>query len=192
MIHGRGASAQSILNLSELLEIDGVAVWAPQAEGSVWYPESFMADRSGNQESIDGAFAVISGLIQEMGAAGIPPERIMLLGFSQGACLATDYVYHKPRRYGGVCALSGGLIGPPGTTWGTRDGLDGTPVFIGCSDVDPFIPADRVRETHEVLERCGAESTMKLYPGMSHTVNEDEIAHVNESLRGLSFSAPER
>lgn len=183
MLHGRGASAESILDLAELLHTEDVAVRAPQAQGSVWYPQSFMADRSVNQESIDGAFALITGLIEELTRAGIPRERIMLIGFSQGACLSTDYVYHHPARYGAVFALSGGLIGPPGTVWETRAGLDGTPVFTGCSDEDPFIPADRVRETHEVLERCGAAGTMKLYPGMPHTVNEDEIEHINETIR---------
>lgn len=185
MLHGRGASAESILGLTEVLDTEGLTLHAPQAEGSVWYPQSFLAPREANQEGIDGAFAVIRTLVDELVAAGIPKERIMLLGFSQGACLATDFLYHHPEPYGAVFALSGGLIGPPGTTWEDRTGLAGTRAFVGCSDTDPFIPAERVRETHETLQRAGAASTLKLYPGMPHTVNEDEVSHMNEMISAV-------
>lgn len=185
MLHGRGASAESILGLTEALDTEGLTVHAPQAEGSVWYPQSFLAPRESNQEGIDGAFTVIRSLVDELVAAGIPRERIMLLGFSQGACLATDFLYHYPGHYGAVFALSGGLIGPPGTTWEDARGLAGTRAFVGCSDTDPFIPAERVQETHETLERAGAESTLKLYPGMPHSVNADEVSHMNEMISAV-------
>jgi len=185
MLHGRGASAQSILGLAESLDTEGLTLRAPQAEGSVWYPQSFLAPREANQAGIDGAFTVIRSLVDELGAAGIPKERIMLLGFSQGACLATDFLYHHPEPYGAIFALSGGLIGPPGTTWEDRSGLTGTRAFVGCSDTDPFIPVERVRETHETLQRAGAESTLRLYPGMPHTVNEDELSHINEMISAV-------
>lgn len=184
MLHGRGATAESILALAEELDIEETAVLAPQAEGSVWYPQSFLAPREANQPGIDGAFAVVSSLIAELEGAGVPAERICLLGFSQGACLAADYLLHYPGRYGGVLALSGGLIGPPGTAFEPAGTLSGTPVFLGCSDSDPFIPAERVAETHEALERAGAASEIQLYPGMPHTINADEVARVNRILRG--------
>ncbi|MFP4484315.1 MAG: alpha/beta hydrolase [Spirochaetaceae bacterium] len=179
MLHGRGASAESILDLTEVLELEDVSVHAPQAEGSVWYPETFLAPREKNERWIEGAFAVITRIIHEAEEAGLDTDRVVLLGFSQGACLATDYVYHHPAGYGGVVAFSGGLIGPQGTAWEPQPRLAGTPVFIGCSDTDPFIPVERVRETHETMERSEARSEMQLYPGMPHTVNDDEIRHAN-------------
>jgi predicted esterase len=183
MLHGRGASAQSILALVDELDTDGLAIVAPQAEGNVWYPQSFLAPREVNQTGIDGAFTLIERIIGELVGAGIARERTVLLGFSQGACLATDYAFNHAGRLGGVIALSGGLIGPPGTAFQPTGDLGGTPVFIGCSDVDPHIPAERVRETHEAFQRAGAASDMQLYPGMPHTVNTDEISRANDILR---------
>lgn len=182
LLHGRGASAESILGLTEVLELEDISVHAPQAEGSVWYPETFLAPRENNQRWITGAFAVIDRIIGEVREAGLDTDRVILLGFSQGACLATDYVYHHPARYGGVIALSGGLIGPQGITWAPQPGLAGTPVFIGCSDIDPFIPVERVRETQDAMERSDAQSEMQLYPGMPHTVNDHEISRANAMI----------
>jgi predicted esterase len=189
MLHGRGASAESILGLTEVLDTEGVSIYAPQAQGSVWYPVSFLEPRERNQQGIDGAFAVINKLLDTIREGGISQDRIMFLGFSQGACLVSDYLYRRPDRYGAAFLLSGGLIGPQGTTWEPTEGLDGTPVFIGCSDEDPFIPAERVRETYETLRAAGAEADMQLYPGMPHTVNEDEVSRINRliaSVRGTS------
>jgi predicted esterase len=116
-------------------------------------------------------------------AAGIPAERIVLGGFSQGACLASEYLARNARRYGGLLAFSGGLIGPPGTPRTYAGNLNGTPVFLGCSDIDPHIPKARVEETAAVLEALGGQVTMRLYPGMGHTVNRDELTHARELLR---------
>lgn len=183
MLHGRGATAESILGLADELDVSALTVAAPQAEGSVWYPQSFLAPREVNQPGIDGAFALIERIIGDLVGRGIPRERTVLLGFSQGACLASDYAFNHAGRLGGVIALSGGLIGPPGTEFRPAGDLGGTPVFLGCSDVDPHIPAERVRETHEAFRNSGAASEMKLYAGMPHTVNADEIERANEIIR---------
>jgi phospholipase/carboxylesterase len=178
LVHGRGATAESILTLTPELDRDDFAYIAPQAAHNTWYPNSFMAPIPGNQPGIDSGLARLAELIEQVVAAGIAHERIMLLGFSQGACLATEFVVRHARRYGGVVGLSGGLIGPPGTTWDYDGSLDGTAVFLGCSDVDFHIPKERVEETAVVMERMGGDVTMRLYPGMGHTVNQDEIDFV--------------
>lgn len=185
MIHGRGASAESILSLAALFGHDDVAYVAPQAAGMQWYPNSFLAPIPSNEPGITSGMNVIGGLLDELAAAGLPRERVILLGFSQGACLSTEYVARHAQRYGGVAGLSGGLIGPDGTPRDYAGSLNGTPVFLGCSDVDFHIPAARVRETEQVLSRLGAEVDMRLYRGMGHTVNEEEIAAVIELIERI-------
>jgi phospholipase/carboxylesterase len=182
LVHGRGATAESILTLTPELDRDDFAYIAPQAAYNTWYPNSFMAPIPSNQPGIDSGLARLAELIEQIVAAGIAHERIMLLGFSQGACLATEFVVRHARRYGGVVGLSGGLIGPPGTTWEYEGSLDGTAVFLGCSDVDFHIPKERVEETARVMQRMGGDVTMRLYPGMGHTVNQDEIDFVREMM----------
>lgn len=186
MIHGRGASAESIASLAPLLGADDFAIVAPQAQGNTWYPYSFLAPMAQNEPGISSGIALIESLVQGLGEEGIPADRVVLVGFSQGACLTTEFVARHPRRYGAVLGYSGGLIGPPGTPRDYPGVLDGTPVFLGCSDVDAHVPADRVRETAEVLGRLGAVVDMRLYPGMPHTVNEEEIAVGRELLRALA------
>jgi predicted esterase len=188
MIHGRGASAEDMLDLAGELDVQGLSLIAPQAEGRVWYPESFLAPREANGAHIDGAFMLLDRLIAELGEHGLARESIALVGFSQGACLAADYAFNRSGAgspLGGVIALSGGLIGPSGTEFTPGADLAGMPVFLGCSDTDPFIPAERVRESHEAFRRAGATTTMQLYPGMPHTVNADEIAHANRLIARL-------
>jgi predicted esterase len=181
MVHGRGASAESILTLAPALAGPGVAFLAPQAggsQGNQWYPYGFMAPIERNEPGISSGMRAIERVLTQIGAAGIPPTRTLLLGFSQGACLASEFVARHARRYGGLAVLSGGLIGPDGTPRNYPGSLEGTPVFLGCSDVDSHIPAARVRESGEVLERLGGEVTLRLYPGMGHMVNDDEIEAV--------------
>ena len=190
MVHGRGASAESILELAPLGAVDGVAFLAPQAAGGQWYPYGFMEAIERNEPGITSGLRSIARVLGEIQAAGIPPERTLLLGFSQGACLATEYAARHARRYGGVACLSGGLIGPDGTPRDYAGSLDGTPVFLGCSDIDSHIPAARVRESADVLRSLGGEVTMRLYPGMGHTVNEDEIAAVRAMLGAAVTTAP--
>jgi predicted esterase len=182
MVHGRGASAESILTLAPVLAMDGVAFLAPQAVGGTWYPYGFMSPIEKNEPGITSGMRSIQRVLDQISAVGIPAERTMLLGFSQGACLSTEFAARHARRYAGVACLSGGLIGPDGTPRHYPGSLDGTPVFLGCSDVDGHIPARRVRESAEVLRRLGGDVTMRLYPGMGHEVNEDEIAAVRAML----------
>ena len=183
MIHGRGASAESILSLAPALQAEGVAYLAPQAGGGTWYPYGFMSPIEQNEPGISSGMRAIARAVEHAAAAGVPSERIVLLGFSQGACLASEFVARNARRYGGLAVLSGGLIGPDGTPRDYAGSLDGTPVFLGCSDIDGHIPALRVRESAEVLRKLGGDVDMRLYPGMGHLVNEDEIAAVRAMLQ---------
>lgn len=175
LLHGRGATAQSILSLADHLQHPDFVYLAPQAAGNQWYPNRFMTPLADNEPYLSAALAVVDELVEQLGQAKIPPEKIVLAGFSQGACLALEYAGRNARRYGGVVGFSGGLIGPPGTIWEFDGSLDDTPVFLGCSDVDFHIPAFRVEETAEALRRLGGDVTMRLYPGMEHTVVEDEL-----------------
>ena len=183
MIHGRNAGPANILDLVSVLARPEFLYVAPAASGGTWYPFSFMAPRDQNEPGISSGLFVIESLVSDLLAQGLPSHKLMLLGFSQGACLTSEFSIRHPRRYGGVMALSGGLIGPPGTTWDdVTTSLDGTPVFLGCSDVDPHIPAERVLESEAVFRRLGASVTQKLYPAMGHTISSDEIAHVQEVM----------
>jgi phospholipase/carboxylesterase len=185
MVHGRGASAESILDLAVELHQPGFAYLAPQAAGDTWYPNSFLAPLARNEPGISSGLAAIANVLAQVAQAGIPLERTMLLGFSQGACLALEFVARNARRYGGVAGLSGGLIGPDGTPRDYPGSLAGTPVFLGCSDVDFHIPKGRVELSAQVLQRLGANVTMRLYPGMGHTVNQDEIDFVQGMMAAL-------
>ncbi|GIV98234.1 MAG: phospholipase/carboxylesterase [Herpetosiphonaceae bacterium] len=186
LVHGRGADAASILALADELARPGFVYLAPQAAGNSWYPQRFLAPLTSNEPWLSSALAAIGAVLSQTAASGVPLERTMLLGFSQGACLALEFVARNARRYGGVVGLSGGLIGPVGTPRNYSGSLDGTPVFLGCSDIDPHIPEERVHETAEVLKRLGGDVTVRIYPGMGHTVNEDELLFVREIMAMLS------
>lgn len=183
MVHGRNAAPKNILDLVRVLHRPDFAYLAPAAAGGSWYPYSFMEQRERNEPGISSGLAVLEGLTADLLARGFPAERIMLLGFSQGACLSSEFAIRHPRQYGGIMALSGGVIGPPGTTWDDVTGsFGGAPVFLGCSDMDPHIPASRVLESEALFKRMGADVTRKLYPGMGHLVNGDEIEHVQQVM----------
>ncbi len=188
MIHGRGASAQDILSLSAEFRQPGFVYLAPQAAGHAWYPNSFLAPIESNEPALSSGLAVIAGLLAQLAEQAIPPERTIILGFSQGACLSLEFAARNARRYGGLVGLSGGLIGPDGTPRDYPGSLDGTPVFLGCSDVDPHIPKARVIESAEVLRRLGGDVTMQLYPGMGHTVNLSEFRIVQGIMAALLAS----
>jgi phospholipase/carboxylesterase len=185
MVHGRGANAESILELAVDLHQAGFAYLAPQAAGNTWYPYSFLAPLASNEPGLSSGLAAIANVLAQVVQAGIPLERTMLLGFSQGACLALEFVARNARRYGGVAGLSGGLIGPDGTPRDYPGELSGTPIFLGCSDIDFHIPKERVQLSAEVLQRLGGKVTMRLYPGMGHTVNQDEIDFVRGMMAAL-------
>jgi len=182
LLHGRGSNPEDILSLTHYLDVTGWALLAPQAIEYTWYPYSFLAPEAQNEPYLSSALAMLEDTVQGMLDAGIPAEKIVLLGFSQGACLALEYAARNPRPYGGVAALSGGLIGEAVQADDYPGSLAGVPVFLGCSDVDPHIPKARVLESERILGGMGAQVTARLYPGMGHTVNEDELAAVQQIL----------
>lgn len=184
LLHGRGASAANILELADFLAQPGLAFLAPQAAGNTWYPYSFLAPLADNEPYLTAALRAVAETAARATAAGIPPERLFFGGFSQGACLAAEYVARHARRYGGLLLFSGGLIGPSGTPRDYDGSFDGMPVFLGCSDVDPHIPLARVEETAEVLTRMGGWVDKRIYPRMGHTIIEDEIAAAGQLLAG--------
>lgn len=192
MVHGRGASARDILSLSHEFDTPGMAFLAPQAAQNTWYPYSFLAPIGQNEPYLSSALANLSNILAKLEEAGISPQKTVLLGFSQGACLATEFAARNPRQYGAVVGLSGGLIGPPGTPRDYDGSLRGVSVFLGCSDVDPHIPVERVHETEQALAKMGANVTKRLYAGMGHLVNEDEIAHVQALLEQVTANAEGR
>jgi predicted esterase len=185
MLHGRGAGAEDMVALADVLAQPDIACLAPQAAGHTWYPYPFTAPIARNEPWLTSALGVVDGLLERLGEAGFVPERVVLLGFSQGACLGLEYAARHARRYGGVIGLSGGLIGPDGTPRDYPGSLAGTPVFLGCSDIDPHIPLARVRETAAVLRRLGATVDERIYPGMGHLINDDEIRAVRGLLAAL-------
>ena len=186
LLHGRGASAQSILTLTEELgDPPGFAYAAPQAAGHTWYPHSFLAPLEENEPWLSSALEAVGGVVSSLEDQGLDAAQIILLGFSQGACLALEFAARNARRYGGVVAFSGGLIGPDGTPRDYDGSLEGTPVFLGCSDTDAHIPEARVHESASVLEHLGADVTRRIYPGMGHTVNDDEIAWARSLMRSV-------
>lgn len=175
LIHGRGASAEDIMELSAYLPHPNLAYIAPRAANNTWYPNSFLSPMDQNEPYLSSALQLVGDLVSMIEEAGIPAEKIIIGGFSQGACLASEFVARNARRYGGLLLFSGGLIGPPGTPRDYDGSLAGTPVFIGCSDIDFHIPQERVEETAETLTRLGAVVQMKIYPNMGHTIIQDEL-----------------
>ena len=175
LLHGRGASATGILDLARVLKKEGLHFIAPEASHHTWYPYRFIAPIAQNEPYLSSALTIVDeqvGLLEEQ---GIPKHCIVIGGFSQGACLASEYIAHHPARYGGLIAFSGGLIGPPDELPDYQGSLEGTPAFLGCSDDDPHIPLSRVNETAEILEQLGARVNKSIYPNMGHTIVADEI-----------------
>ncbi|HKF75799.1 MAG TPA: alpha/beta fold hydrolase [Candidatus Dormibacteraeota bacterium] len=189
MLHGRGAGAQDILTLVPPLDLPGWRYVAPEARGGTWYPNSFMAPLEANEPWLSSALGLVAEVLAAVAADGIPAERTILLGFSQGACLALEFAARNARRYGGLVGLSGGLIGPAGTVRHDAGSLAGTPVFLGCSDHDPHIPASRVLHAAETLAGLGGDVTRALYPDLDHSVSEEELEHVRDLMRPLSAEA---
>ena len=181
-IHGRGASAEDILTVADELELDDVAYLAPQAAGNTWYPYSFLAPLTDNQPGLNSALGVVASIVDDLSAQQIAAERVAVLGFSQGACLSLEYAARHARRYAAVIGFSGGLIGPPGAPREYTGSMDGTPLFIGCSDIDPHIPVERVRESAVVFRGLSAQVEERIYPRMGHTINGDEISRVRKLL----------
>ena len=182
MIHGRGGSAEDILGLSGHLQVNNFALLAPQATGNTWYPYSFLAKPSENEPWLSSALALLTDVLKDIYAAGLKNEQIYFLGFSQGACLALEFVTRNAARYGGVVAFTGGLIGDKIYNENYRGDFSGTPVFIGTSDPDQHVPVQRVNDTAVILEQMNARLTKKIYKNMGHTISQDEIETVNELI----------
>jgi len=174
LVHGRGASAADIMSVGQELTHPDFAYLAPQAAGNAWYPNPFTAPIESNEPYLSSAISVLEDVLAKI-TEHVKHERVILLGFSQGACLALEFAARHAQRFGGVVGFSGGLIGPDGTPRDYPGNFHGTPIFIGCSDVDPHIAKARVLEAGDVLKRMGAAVTVKLYPNMAHTVNADEL-----------------
>jgi phospholipase/carboxylesterase len=185
LVHGRGSNAEDILGLADEFAQEDIAYLAPQAPGGSWYPYSFLAPLEQNEPHLSRALATLGAVLEQVAREGFTPERVALIGFSQGGCLALEYVARNAKRYGAVAGLSAGLIGPPGTPRNYAGSLASTPVFLGCSDIDSHIPLARVHESRDVLTRMGAAVTERIYPGMGHTVNSEEIEHVSRLLAGV-------
>ena len=185
MVHGRGATAESILDLARDINVESMAFVAPQAYGNSWYPHSFLAPREMNEPGITDGLSAIHSVVEFVRNAGIPIEKIFLLGFSQGACLALEYAATYTAPYAGVFGLSGGLIGPSISIERFGTSLEGVNVFLGCSDIDPHIPKQRVLETQEVFKKLDANVTTKLYEQMGHYINEDELLNVKQIINSL-------
>src|SRR5258706_2085579 len=185
LVHGRGASAADIMTVGSQLSHPNVAYLAPEAKGHAWYPPPFTVPFAENEPFLSSALELLEKLLAEV-TAHVPRERVILLGFSQGACLTLEFAARHAARYGGVVAFSGGLIGPDGTPRDYAGSFDHTPAFIGCSDVDPHIKKERVEEAGHVLGRMGAKVNVKLYPNMPHTVNADEIHSAAQILEAVA------
>ena len=182
MVHGRNAAPANILDLGRRFERPTLTYLAPAAANRTWYPQSFMADLASNEPGVSSGLEVLRTLVERVETAGVPRSRIVLAGFSQGACLVSEFAVRQASRFGGILVFSGGAIGPPGTTWDVGGNFGRTPVFLGCSDNDTHVPEARVRETADVFTRHGADVTLRIYPGMGHLVNDDEIGFAQQIL----------
>jgi len=185
-IHGRGSSPEDIAGLAESLDVERLALLAPAAEGNVWYPQRFFVPLAQNEPWLSRALATVEGLVGEIVSAGISAEKIGLIGFSQGACLAVEHAARAGRRYGFVGALSGALIGPQSTPRGKTD-LQRTPILLGCAEGDAHIPLAFVEQSATTLADLNANVTKQIYRGNAHTVFPQEITWLNEQLGKLSL-----
>jgi predicted esterase len=185
LLHGRGASAEDILGLAQDFDLPDLAYLAPEAAEHTWYPYSFLSPIEQNQPWLDSALKLVGETVQRAINAGIERQNVAIVGFSQGACLATEFVVRNATRYGGLVAFTGGLIGPPGAKFAYSGDLAGSPCFLGAGDRDPHVPWKRVEESAAVLTGLGAVVTLRRYPGLPHTINQDEIDHAKIILRRI-------
>jgi len=185
LVHGRGASAEDILGLADEFDFSELAYLAPEAAGHTWYPYSFLAPIERNQPWLNSALRLLGALVERVAAAGIPRQKIAVVAFSQGACLATEFVARNPAHYGGLVSFTGGLIGPPETKFSYSGKLTGTRCFLGAGDPDPHVPWERVEESASVLSALGATVTLQRYPGLPHTINQDELQQAKRILSSL-------
>lgn len=185
LLHGRGATAEDILGLSEEFDLPDVAWLAPQAAGHTWYPYSFLSPVAQNEPWLGSALRKVGQTVEQAVRAGIPRERIVIAGFSQGACLASEFVARNAARYGGMIAFTGGLIGPPGTEFQYAGNLAGTPAFFGAGDPDPHVPWSRVQESASRYTSMGADVVLRRYPGMPHTISRAELEEAGKLIAAI-------
>lgn len=182
MVHGRGGSAEDILSIASHLQVQDYALFAPQAAQNTWYPYSFLAPVQQNEPGLSSALQLLAEVEKELNEQGISADNIFFLGFSQGACLSLEYVTRNAKKYGGVVAFTGGLIGDKVCQENYKGDFEKTPVFIGTSDPDPHVPVERVKTTEELLRKMNAEATVKVYKNMGHTISQDEINLANSLI----------
>lgn len=183
MIHGRGANPHSILDLAQHLQLDDYALIAPAADQNTWYPYSFMAPIGQNQPGLDSAVGLLSEIWQDLQQRGFRKQDVAIIGFSQGACLTLEFPTRHAGPWGAIISFTGGLIGDQIYADHYAGDFEGAPVFIGSSDQDPHVPESRIEESRQVIEKMNGNITVKIYPGMGHTINEDEISHANTLLQ---------
>lgn len=188
LLHGRGASASDILGLAGEMYYPDLTYLAPEAAGHTWYPNSFLAPLEQNEPWLSSALKKINVIVDSIVASGIPQRKIVLAGFSQGACLSTEFVARHAQHYGGLLAFTGGLIGPPGTRFEYSGDLNGMKAFLGSGDPDPHVPWQRVQDSAGVLSKMGAEVTLRRYPGLPHTISKDEIESARPIVEDLMVS----
>lgn len=184
-LHGRNQSPETILEVADRIGHEGVHYAAPQAFQNSWYPQGFMAPIGKNEPNLTYALEVCRAIVEQWTEKGVPPEKIVLMGFSQGACLASEFAIRHPRRYGGILIFTGGLIGPESTNWPIKGSFDGTPVFLGTSDVDDWVPVERVHESAAMFIKMGAKTEKRVYKGMDHLVNDDEIEAARKMIKQI-------
>jgi phospholipase/carboxylesterase len=189
LVHGRGATANGIVATADEFYRHGVALLAPQAARNTWYPTRFTAPVEANEPGRSSGLRAIASAIETANRAGVPTDRVLVFGFSQGACLASEFVAHTPTRYGGLAAVSGGLLGTSIDLDGYTGDLERTPTHFGCSDDDPYVPVERVHESAAVFERLNADVTTRLYEGSGHSITDDDIAWVSARLDALVTEA---
>jgi predicted esterase len=189
LLHGRGGTAEGMVSLFNRLGLSTVAALAPQAANHTWYPHTFLAPIEDNEPFLSSALKRVESIVSELAASGIKSSQIALLGFSQGACLATEFVARHPRFYGAVIAFTGGLIGPLGTPRNYSGSLEGTPIYLGTSDPDPHVPFTRVQETEAVLSAMGAKVELRRFPEMPHTINQEELDAARDMLENITASS---
>jgi predicted esterase len=185
LVHGRGATPESMLPLAEAFGRKDIRYFAPRATRNTWYPNSFLAPIETNEPWLSSALSLLGALVVQLVADGFSPDRLGIVGFSQGACLTSEFIAQNARRFGMAGIFTGGLIGPPGTPRTYPGSLAGTPVFLGSSDIDPHVPLERVGETRDVLTTLGAKVDARIYPGMGHAVNDDELNAVRALLQQM-------
>lgn len=183
LLHGRDRAPAEMVGLAERIGLPEIAWRALQAPGGSWYPGSFLEPVEANQPRLDQSLAQVEAEVRALEALGVPRRRIVLVGFSQGACVACEYLRRRPGRWGGLIAFTGGLFGPDGSTWDAPDRMAGSPVLLSNSDGDDWVPWSRTRETAAVFRRMGAEVSLELHPGRDHLIGDDEIDSARTLLR---------